>query len=158
MDINNTEHVNIHLFVVLFNRIYFLEVFSCRSSTVPRLLFGGKKLTTEKNSRWWRINIIRSRALGRKSIQPVLDSDNLLNPNHTNFEYVQPDSFFMSGDYLLLECENISQTNCYFLLYYMFKSKPTADENFCQHNDYPNLFKYLFSWSIIDIIRLDVFF
>ncbi len=129
--------------------IYFLKDFSCRSSTVPRLLFGGKKLTSEKNSRWWRIYLVRSRPLNRKTVQPVLDSDNLPKQNQSSIESAPSDSFFISGDYLLLECENISQTNCYFLLYYMYKSKPTENENFCQHNDHPNLFKYLFSWIII---------
>jgi hypothetical protein len=132
-----------YLFVCVFISLNMFKDFSCRSSATPRLLFGGKKLTYEKNPSWWRIHIIRIRQFGRKLVQLVLDSENL--SNQSNIEIVSSDFFLMTGDYLLLECKNISQSNCYFLIYYFYKSKSIEKENFCQNNEFPNLFKFVIS-------------
>jgi hypothetical protein len=52
----------------------------------------------------------------------------------------------MNGDYLLIECENKSQINCYFLIYYIYKSKLLKNDNMCQNNDFPKLFEFVFFW------------
>ncbi len=133
---------------------FIFKGFSCRSSTVPRLLFGAKKLIYEKNSPWWRMHIIRIRQFGRKLVQSVLDSKKFSNRNQTNIEIISSDLFLMAGDYLLIECGNISESNCYFLIYYMFKLKPNEKENFCQNNEFPNLFKFVFIGLSKSIYRI----
>jgi len=50
----------------------------------------------------------------------------------------------MDGNYLLIECENKSQPNCHFLLYYIYKSNSIKNDNICQNNDFPDLFKFVF--------------
>jgi hypothetical protein len=52
----------------------------------------------------------------------------------------------MDGDYLLIECDSVSETNCYFLIYYIYKSKSIKNNHICQNNDFPNQFKFVFSF------------
>jgi hypothetical protein len=49
----------------------------------------------------------------------------------------------MNGDYLLIECDNNSQNNCYFIIYYMYKSNSFVNDHICQHNEYPKQFKFV---------------
>jgi hypothetical protein len=62
----------------------------------------------------------------------------------------------MKGDYLLIECENISPANCYFLLYYTHKSKLIKNDNICQNDSFTNLFKFvIFSFvSYLSILNV----
>ncbi|CAF0932962.1 unnamed protein product [Rotaria sordida] len=124
--------------------------FSCRSSNIPRLLYGIKKLNSNENNTWWRIYVIRVRQFRRKLIQLVCDSRILSNTNQSAIEILSPDIFLMKGDYLLIECENISQANCYFLIYYTYKSKLIKNDNICQKNDFFDLFKLLPSRDILN--------
>ena len=56
----------------------------------------------------------------------------------------------MKGDYLLIECEDVSQPNCYFLMYYIYKSKLIQNDNICQNDSFADLFKFvIFSFVII---------
>lgn len=119
----------------------FLEDFSCRSSTVPRLLYAVKRLITEKDESSWRIHIIRSRQFGRKLVQSVLDSSTSSTRTQSGIDIVAADLFLMAGDYLLVQCDNILQSNCYFLLYFMYKAKSIDYEESCQKNHFPQLFK-----------------
>jgi len=50
----------------------------------------------------------------------------------------------MDGNYLLIECENKSQPNCHFLIYYIYKLNSIKNDNICQNNDFPDLFKFVF--------------
>ena len=92
---------------------------------------------------WWHIHTIRKRQFGRKLIQSICDSRRLSNKNQSNVEIVERDLFFMQGDYLLIECENTSQSNCYFLIYYIYKSKSIKNDRICQRNNFSNLFKFV---------------
>jgi hypothetical protein len=120
-----------------------VEDFSCRSSDFPRLIYGVKKLNFNKNDVWWRIHIIRVRQFRRKLVESVLDSESITNINESNIEIVSSDLFLMTGDYLTIECDNKSETNCYFLIYFTYKSRLINNDNNCQKNDFPNLFEFV---------------
>ncbi|CAF0891961.1 unnamed protein product [Rotaria sp. Silwood1] len=124
--------------------------FSCRSSNVPRLLYGIKRLNSNENNMWWRMYIIRVRQFRRKLIQLVYDSRTLSNKNQSAIEILSPDIFLMKGDYLLIECENIPQADCYFLIYYTYKSKLIKNDNTCYRNDFNDLFRLLPSRDILN--------
>jgi len=129
---------------LIFNKIFvFSKDFSCRSSDSVRLLYAIKKLNFHLNNAWWRIYTIRLRQFGRKLIESVFDSKTISNINQSNIEIVLPDRFFMHDSYLLIECENKSQANCYFLIYYIYKSQLINHDNICPNNDFPNLFKFV---------------
>ena len=49
----------------------------------------------------------------------------------------------MKGDYLLIECDKSSQNNCYFIIYYMYKSDSIVNDHICQHNEFPKQFKFV---------------
>ncbi|CAF2412526.1 unnamed protein product [Rotaria sp. Silwood2] len=117
--------------------------FSCRSSNVPRLLYGVKKLNSNEYNMWWRMYVIRVRQFRRKLIQLVCDSRTLSNINQSAIEILSPDLFLMKDDYLLIECENTPQASCYFLIYYTYKSNLIKNDNICQKNDFFDLFKLL---------------
>lgn len=85
---------------------------------------------------------IRVRQFRRKLVESVFNSESISNPNRSNTNILLPDFFLLDGDYLLIECDNNSQTNCYFLIYYTYKSK-LDQNNMCQNNDFPNLFKFV---------------
>ena len=109
--------------------MFFFKGFSCRSSNFPRLIYGIKRLNFDTNNASWRFHIIRVRQFGLNLVQLVFDSENINNTNQSNIEIVSSDFFLMTGDYLLLECENIFETNCYFLIYYIHKSKLIKNDN-----------------------------
>lgn len=133
-------------YFMIFNKmfVFFSKDFSCRSSDSARLLYAIKKLNIYPNNAWWRIYTIRIRHLGRKLVESVFDSKILSNINRTNIEIISSDYFFMDGNYLLIECENKSQPNCHFLIYYIYKSNSIKNDNICQNDDFPDLFKFGF--------------
>lgn len=124
-----------------------LEDFSCRSSTVPRLLYALKRLITEKDESSWRVHIIRTRQFGRKLVQAVLDSSLSSTTNQLPMDIVPTDLFLMAGDYLLVQCDPILQSNCYFLLYFMYKAESIDYEASCEKNHFPQLFKCVVTTS-----------
>jgi hypothetical protein len=87
--------------------------------------------------------MVRVRQFRRILVQSVFESEPILNISQNNIDIVSPDVFLMDGDYLLINCENKSQPNCYFLIYYSYKSKLIKNDNICQNNDFPNLFKFV---------------
>ncbi|UJR21429.1 hypothetical protein I4U23_024515 [Adineta vaga] len=117
--------------------------FSCRSANGPLLIYAVKNLNFHENKFFWRMHIIRVRYFGRKLVQPVFDAKTILNFNRSNIELTLSDLFFMKGDYLLIECENPNQTNCYFLIYYIYKSSLLPNNQICQNNSYASLFKLI---------------
>ncbi|CAF0938833.1 unnamed protein product [Adineta steineri] len=123
--------------------------FSCRSSNSPHLIYAIKQLNPSENKFWWRMHLIYVRYFGRKLIQPVFDSKLKSNIAQTNIEMTVPDLFLMKGDYLLIECENTSQSNCYFLIYYIYDSKLTKNDNMCDDNSFSSLFKLVSSREIL---------
>ncbi|CAF0919130.1 unnamed protein product [Adineta steineri] len=123
--------------------------FSCRSSNSPHLIYAIKQLNPSENKFWWRMHLIYVRYFGRKLIQPVFDSKLKSNIAQTNIEMTVPDLFLMKGDYLLIECENTSQSNCYFLIYYIYDSKLTKNDNMCEDNSFSSLFKLVTSREIL---------
>lgn len=91
----------------------------------------------------WRIHLIRSRQFGRKLVQTVLDSNVMPTRNQTDVDIVESDLFLVSGDYLLIECDNVIRTHCYFLIYFMYKAKSTEYEEACDNNEFPKLFEFV---------------
>lgn len=133
------------------------EDFSCRSSNNPRVLYGIKNLSPQKTDAWWRISIIRNRYFGRKLIQTVFDSELLSNTDHSSMGIISSEIFFMDEDYLLIECEDKADKNCYFLIYYTHKSKLFKHDNICQKDEYPNLFKFVLIIQFYRNCYLDIF-
>ena len=119
--------------------------FSCRSANYPRLLYAFKPLFPKANLELWRIYVIRSRHFGRKLVQPVGDSSTYLRENNADLEMVSSDVFLIPEDYILIECIQVSDSNCKFLIYYTYKNVPYKNfhdnDDICENNDYPNLFK-----------------
>ncbi len=96
-----------------------MKGFSCGSSSSPQVLYAVKKLNSNKNNIWWHIYIIHTRQFGRKLAQLAFNSRPRSNVTKSNIRLISSEIFLMESDYLLIECENISQTNCYFLIYYI---------------------------------------
>lgn len=141
--IQSREHVSISDHVKSNLSCSSFEDFSCRSSTIPRLLYGVKKLLSDKDLSSWRIHLIRNRQFGRKLVQSVLTSDAISSRNQTDVDLVDSDLFLMSGDYLIIECDNVIQTHCYFLVYFMYKAQSVDYEEPCDNNEFPQLFKFV---------------
>jgi hypothetical protein len=87
------------------------------------------------------VHLIRVRQFGRKLVESVLDSSNIVHVNKSNIETVSPDLFLVEGDYLLIECEDHPQASCYFLMYYTYKFRKSTSDAQCDTNEYPDLFK-----------------
>ena len=102
-----------------------------------------KKLVADKHLSSWRIHIIRNRQFGRKLVQSVWDFDGRSTRNQTDVEIVGADLFLLSGDYLLIECDNAIRSNCYFLIYFMYKARLIDSEEPCENNQFPQLFKFV---------------
>ncbi|CAF0723230.1 unnamed protein product [Adineta ricciae] len=117
--------------------------FSCRPSTSPRLLYAVKNLNSNANRLPWRMHIIRVRLFGRKLVQPVFDSRMATNANQTSIEIALPDLFLMKGDYLLTECDYPIEFNCYFLVYYIYKTQSIPNAKTCEDNNHADLFKLI---------------
>ena len=103
----------------------------------PRLLYALMKFPSDDRSIWWRIHVIRVRQFGRKLAELVFESSN----SNGNLELLPTDLFLMRGDYLLIECEDIAQVNCYFLIYFTYKILSITTSQFCDENHYPELFQ-----------------
>jgi len=125
---------------------YLIKGFSCRSSSYPRLLYGVKALFPKINNSWWHIYAIRNRNFGRKLIQSVLNSTISLKQDKTDIDVVSSEIFLIFGDYIIIECTQVSESNCRFLIYYQYKNiqyKYSDDNDYtCQNNNYPDLFKF----------------
>ena len=89
------------------------------------------------------MHIIRVRLFGRKLVQLVFDSQMATNATQTSIEMTLPDLFLMKGDYLLIECDNPIEFNCYFLVYYIYKTQPVPKGKTCEDNSYADLFKFV---------------
>jgi hypothetical protein len=91
--------------------------------------------------------VIRSRNFGRKLVQFVVNSTIYSKENQTDFELVSSDLFLIPGDYLIVECEEVYESTCQFLIYYTYKNLPYKffDENdhTCQMDNHPDLFKFV---------------
>lgn len=94
-----------------------------------------------ENKLSWRMHMLRTRMFGRKLVQTVVDSKTTSPSNQTNIEMVMSDVFLMKGSYLLIECENLAQANCYFLIYYAYKTQLMPDDDMCRSNSFANLFR-----------------
>jgi len=132
--------------------IKFLKGFSCRSLNYPRLLYAVQPLFPKNNKSWWRIYVIRNRSFGRKLVQYVLDSSRILNQTKSHIEIIPTDIFLMPGDYMIVECEEVFDTICQFLIFYIYKNIPSAhsieSDHTCKNNDYPDLFKFVYIYFI----------
>ncbi len=150
LEISNEEFVCIHKQNILFEILF--KGFSCRSLNYPRLLYAVKLLFPKTHNDLWRIYVIRSRNFGRKLVQLVVNSTMYLKDNQTDFELVSSDAFLIPGDYLIVECTQVFESNCQFLIYYTHKNLPykffDEDDQICQTDNHPDLFKFVFFFLI----------
>jgi hypothetical protein len=55
--------------------------------------------------------------------------------------------FLTSGDYLIIECDQNSESICNFLIFYKYNNVESAsiieNDYTCQNNNYPNLLKFV---------------
>jgi hypothetical protein len=113
----------------------------------PRLLYGVKSLFPQTTKSFWRIYVIRSRSFGRKLVQFAINSTMYSEDNPMDLKPVSSDTFLIPGDYLMVECTEISDFKCQFLIYYTYKNLPYKffDENdhTCQADNHPKLFKFV---------------
>jgi hypothetical protein len=74
--------------------------------------------------------------------------------NKTDTETILSDIFLMPGDYIIIECTQVSETNCKFLIYYIYKNLQYKDfdnnDHTCQDNNYPDLFKFVCLFLLFD--------
>lgn len=86
---------------------------------------------------------MRVRPFRRKLIQLVAESQTTPIMNKKAIEKISPEVFFMKNDYLLVECENLPEVNCQFLIYYSYKSALNKNDNICQNDGYSYLFEFV---------------
>ena len=111
------------------------------------------------NNSWWRINVIRDQSFGRKVVRTVLDSSILSKTDTNNMEIIPNEIFFKSGNYLMVECEQNSESICNFLIFYQYRNLQYGHiieyDYVCQNNNYPDLFQFvLFMFCVIFILYL----